>query len=99
MAERSAFSTLWIYIVQCSNNTLYTGSAQDVEKRISLHNDGKGAKYTRSRLPVKLIYSEECIDRSSALKREAEIKKLTRSEKQRLIAGSAKIGRNTKGSA
>lgn len=72
-------------MVECSDGSLYTGWTTDVEARIAAHNSGSGAKYTRSRLPVKLVYSEELEDRSAALKREAAIKKMTREKKELLI--------------
>ena len=72
-------------MVECSDGSLYTGWTTDVEARIAAHNSGSGAKYTRSRLPVKLVYSEEVEDRSAALKREAAIKKMTRTKKELLI--------------
>ena len=75
-----------VYIVECSDGTLYTGVAKDVSKRLTEHNSSdKGAKYTRARRPVKLKYSEELEDRSSACKREYEIKQLKREEKLRII--------------
>lgn len=73
-----------VYIVRCADGTYYTGSTPDVERRIVAHNAGKGAKYTRVRLPVALMYQEACLDHSSALKREHAIKQLTRAEKQLL---------------
>lgn len=75
-------------MVLCGDNTLYTGIAADVERRIRVHNSGQGAKYTRSRLPVRLVYKEEGLTKSEALKREIAIKKLTRKEKEALIQGS-----------
>ena len=75
----------YIYILKCSDDTLYTGWTTDVQKRLRCHNRGKGAKYTRCRLPVELVYSEECRDKSSALKREYEIKQLPRDKKLSLI--------------
>ena len=75
----------FVYIVECSDGSLYTGWTTDVDERIKTHNSGSGAKYTRSRLPVKLVYSEELEDRSAALKREAAIKKMTREKKELLI--------------
>lgn len=76
----------FVYILQCNDNTLYTGIATDVERRVTEHNNSdKGAKYTKARRPVKLVYTEESLDRSSASKREYEIKKLSRTEKLRLI--------------
>lgn len=71
----------YVYIVQCNDGTLYTGWTTDVEKRIQTHNDRKGAKYTKNRTPVTLFYCEECSNKSRALKREAEIKKMTRQQK------------------
>jgi len=70
-----------VYMVKCSDDSLYTGVSNDVEKRVTAHNLGKGARYTRGRGPVKLIYTEECPDKSRASIREAEIKKMSRKEK------------------
>lgn len=75
----------YVYILECSDNTLYTGYTNNLEKRIKTHNLKKGAKYTRFRTPVKLKYFEEYKDLSCALKREIEIKKLNRKEKLKLI--------------
>lgn len=75
----------YVYILECSDSSLYTGITNNLEKRLKKHNSGKGAKYTRSRLPVKLLAFEPAIDRSAALKREIEIKKLTREEKLEII--------------
>ena len=73
---------IWcLYILECSDGTLYTGITNDFERRLSEHQDGKGAKYTRGRRPVKLVYSEECGDRSVASKRESEIKYMRRTAK------------------
>ncbi|MDO8946862.1 MAG: GIY-YIG nuclease family protein [Desulfocapsaceae bacterium] len=77
----------YVYIVQCGDNSLYTGITKDLEKRILEHNSGpKGAKYTRSRRPVALVYSEEATSRSAATSREHHIKKLKRSRKGQLVA-------------
>ena len=74
------------YIVECSDSTLHTGITTDLERRLDEHNNSaKGAKYTRVRRPVKLVYSEECEDRSSASKREYAIKKLSREKKLALF--------------
>lgn len=78
-------NTWKLYVLRCCDGSLYTGITTDVEKRISAHNAGKGAKYTRSRKPVELVYYEECTDHSAALKREIEIKALSRDEKLKLI--------------
>lgn len=76
----------FVYMLECSDGTLYTGWTTDIEKRVVAHNTSKtGAKYTSARRPVKLVYSEECLSRSAAMKREIEIKKLSREEKFRLI--------------
>jgi putative endonuclease len=80
---------LVVYILECSDKTLYCGWTNNLEKRLHEHNEGKnGAKYTRGRRPVKLVYQEPCLTRSDALKREREIKGLTRLKKLRLIKGS-----------
>lgn len=75
----------YTYIVECSDGRLYTGWTNCIEKRLKDHNDGKGAKYTRARRPVKLRYLEISDTKSEAMKREAAIKKLRRSQKQQLI--------------
>ncbi|MGB5868199.1 MAG: GIY-YIG nuclease family protein [Arcobacteraceae bacterium] len=76
----------FVYILECSDKSLYTGITTNVEKRLNEHNNSpKGAKYTKARRPVKLVYSEPSEDRSSASKREYAIKKLTRIKKLQLI--------------
>jgi len=76
----------WVYIVRCSDGSLYTGITVDKDRRVNEHNtSNKGAKYTRPRRPVQLVYSEKHLDRSSASKRESAIKKLSRSEKLTLF--------------
>ncbi len=77
-----------MYMVRCSDGTLYTGITADLAARINKHNSGQGAKYTRSRRPVCLVWSEEVVSRSLAGRREAEIKKLSRLEKEKLITVS-----------
>lgn len=72
-------------MVKCADHSLYTGVAKDLEARLFEHNRGKGAKYTRGRRPVYLVYQETAKDRGAALRREAEIKKMTRIQKQRLF--------------
>lgn len=74
-----------VYILRCADDTLYTGITDDMEKRLKAHNSGKGAKYTRGRTPVDMVYRESCADKSAALKREIAIKKLTRKEKLKLM--------------
>ena len=73
-----------VYMLRCGDGSLYTGITTDVERRIAEHRSGKGAKYTRGRAPLELVYREECGDHSAALKREAEIKKMSREEKLKL---------------
>jgi len=76
----------FVYILKCADGTLYTGIAKDVNKRVNEHNSSqKGAKYTKYRRPVELMYTEESQDRSSASKREYEIKQLKREDKMRLF--------------
>lgn len=75
----------WVYILKCSDNTLYTGIAKDPYKRLQEHNSGKGAKYTRNRRPCKLLYTETQSNRGTAQSREYQIKQLTRAEKLDLI--------------
>lgn len=78
-------NTWKLYILRCGDGTLYTGITTDVERRLEEHRAGKGAKYTRGRGPLELVYREDCGDHSAALRRELEIKALPRGEKQRLI--------------
>ena len=75
----------YTYIVKCSDGTFYTGWTNDLEKRISAHNSGKGAKYTQSRRPAILVYYEEFCTKEEAMRREYEIKQMPRQRKQRLI--------------
>lgn len=78
--------TVWyLYILRCGDGTLYTGITTDVEKRLEAHRAGKGAKYTRGRSPLELVYRETCGSHSDALKRESAVKKLTREQKEQLI--------------
>jgi putative endonuclease len=81
----------YVYIVRCSNKTLYAGTTDNIERRIKEHNSGKGAKYTRSLAPVKLLWTEEHSNKSAALKREIQIKKWTRSKKEALISGNFEL--------
>jgi len=77
-----------VYIVECSDGTLYTGISNDVDKRIRDHNSGIGSKYTKGRRPVKLLARWDCADKSDASKMEYRIKRLTREDKLRAIRGS-----------
>ena len=74
----------FVYMVRCADGTLYTGYARNPEHRTQTHNAGRGAKYTARRLPVTLVYREECVSRSAALKREYQLKHLARSAKEML---------------
>lgn len=75
----------YCYIVECADGTYYTGWAIDPERRVAVHNKGLGAKYTKMRLPVKLVYIEEMPDQKSAMRREIAIKKMTRERKKKLF--------------
>ena len=75
----------YTYILECSDGTYYTGWTNQIEKRVKDHNAGKGAKYTKSRLPVKLVYLEESATKEEAMRREYAIKQLSRQEKEELI--------------
>jgi len=75
----------YTYMVRCGDGSFYTGWTYDPEKRVAAHNSGKGAKYTKSRLPVELIYAERFSTKEEAMSREYAIKQLTRAEKERLI--------------
>ena len=77
--------TYYTYIVKCSDDTFYTGYTNDLDKRIRTHNEGKGAKYTKSRIPVELVYFEEYPTKEEAMSREWHIKRLTRPEKEKVI--------------
>lgn len=78
-------SPYWVYILRCSDGTLYCGITSDRNRRLAQHNRGTASKYTRSRRPVEMVWSEEAEDKSAALKRELEIKALSREEKLSLI--------------
>ncbi len=82
----------YCYIVQCADGTFYTGWAVDPEQRVAVHNKGRGAKYTKMRLPVKLVYVEEQPDRTSAMKRERAIKRMKRDGKKKLIGRNRYTG-------
>lgn len=78
----------YVYILRCGDGSLYTGISDDVLRRLAAHRAGKGAKYTRGRGPLELVYTQALPDKSAALRREAEIKRLRREEKEKLIAGA-----------
>jgi putative endonuclease len=75
-----------VYMLRCRDGSLYTGATNDLERRLERHADGAGARYTRSRLPVRLVYDEPARGRGAALRREAALKRLTRAEKLALVA-------------
>ena len=79
----------YVYVIRCSDKSLYTGITNDLNKRLKAHNSRKGGKYTRSRLPVKLLYKEIYKTKSEALKREIQIKNFSRKEKLELLNKSA----------
>ena len=78
----------YVYILHCGDGTLYTGSTNDLDRRLARHQSGRGAKYTRSRRPLRLVYQEALPDKSAALRREAALKRLTRAQKLELIASA-----------
>lgn len=83
---RETGTMTWVcYLLRCADDTLYCGITNDLDKRLAAHNAGEGAKYTRGRLPVQVVYSETCADKSAALKRERQIKGLPRSAKLALL--------------
>lgn len=81
-------SQWYVYILRCADTSLYTGIATDVERRVAEHNAGQGARYTRGRGPVTLVYQEEVPDRPAALKREYAIKNMSAGQKRELISGN-----------
>jgi len=76
----------YVYLLECSDTSFYIGSTNDLEQRVKKHNEGRGAKYTRTRLPVRLVYHESCKDKSEALRREHQLKTWSRTKKQALFA-------------
>lgn len=77
--------TYYAYLARCNDDSLYAGYTNDLDEREAKHNEGKGARYTRMRIPVKIVYSEKFVNRSDAMKREAQFKKLTKQEKEKLV--------------
>lgn len=84
----------YTYLLECADQTLYCGWTNDLEKRVKAHNEGKGAKYTKPRRPVALVYYEEFQTKEEAMRREAAIKRLTRLQKNALIAGKDMLWEN-----
>lgn len=80
----------YVYMLRCGDGTLYTGITDNILRRLAVHQAGKGAKYTRGRGPLELVYQEKVPDKSAALRREAAIKKLKRAEKEKLIKEAQK---------
>ena len=81
----------YVYIVRCNDSSLYTGITNDLQKRISKHNEGSASKYTRAKTPVKLLYTEQFPTRSAAQSREAEIKNFSREDNKKLIKFDAGV--------
>lgn len=79
----------YVYLLRCADDTLYAGCTTDPQRRLKQHNSGRGAKYTRARRPVSLVYVEQAEDHSQALRREAALKRLSRKEKLALIASAS----------
>ena len=88
MAKRKQAS---VYILKCADKTFYIGTAKDIAQRLAVHNTGKGAKYTKSRRPVRVVYQEGPMSLTRALRREYQLKQLTRTQKQALIRGRLKV--------
>ncbi len=83
----------YTYVLRCGDGSLYTGWTNDIEKRLKAHNEGRGAKYTKGRSPVKLVYVEQFATKEEAMKREYAIKHMTRREKEKLLGtGEIKVG-------
>jgi putative endonuclease len=85
----------WTYVIECADGSLYTGYTTDLQRRVREHDRGEGAKYTRGRTPVELVYSEQFDAKSPAMSREYEIKQLSRTEKERLVAEAETAGSET----
>lgn len=85
--RRTRWQGWFLYILKCRDNTLYTGITNDLSRRLTQHNNGTASRYTRSRLPVRLVYQEPCRGRSSALKKEYKLKQLSRADKEEYIRG------------
>ena len=87
MRSEELFTVAFTYIVECSDGTYYTGWTTDLKNRLEAHDNGTGARYTRGRGPVRLVYYEKHLDKKTAQSREHSIKRLTRLEKQKLVSG------------
>lgn len=92
-----AVAAAWsLYILKCGDGSFYTGVTNDLERRFRAHQDGKASRFTRTRRPVELVYTEECGSRSQALTRECAVKSLTRPKKEALVAGGPSRSRSTR---
>ncbi len=91
MAADPAEKRCFVYLLRCADGSLYCGWTDDPEKRLRAHNAGRGAKYTRSRLPVRLAYLEACESKREAQSREWHLKRLSHAEKEKLIAGAENL--------
>lgn len=85
MSNQNNHPHWWVYIIECSDTTYYTGITPNIEQRLQKHNSGKGASYTRGRGPVKLVYSKKFLTHAQAAQKECTIKKLTRQQKYDII--------------
>lgn len=83
--ENGKSESWFLYILECNDGTLYTGITNDITRRLQQHNDGKGARYTRTRCPVKLLYYEPCRNRAAAMVRECAVKSLPRERKMKIV--------------
>ena len=91
--KKAGASKTWsLYILRCSDGSLYTGITNDIAKRLAAHQSGKGARFTRTRLPVELVYREACASRSAALIREFHFKSFSRKKKEELIGSQPQVG-------
>ncbi|MBI5840989.1 MAG: GIY-YIG nuclease family protein [Chloroflexi bacterium] len=88
--------TCYCYILECSDGTYYTGWTADPERRLNQHNKGTASRYTRSRLPVKMVYLEPQTDRRTAMRREVAIKRMTRERKRKLMSNEKQVASNKK---
>jgi len=86
-AAEASGASWFLYILRCGDGSLYTGVTTDIDRRLKMHREGKASRYTRTHLPVELVYREECGGRSAALARECAVKSLSREGKERLMAG------------
>jgi putative endonuclease len=81
--------TWYLYILGCNDGSFYTGITKDIERRLNEHNRGRASRYTRARLPVRLLYQEPCLGRAEALVRECKVKNLSRKAKEELVGGES----------